>query len=247
MKKLAVLVGGEFREFENAQKSWEFLKDFDYDIFVSTWDMSYEKNDNLNISISEEVTSDRITKYYPNAFINIQRDFDIDSESSYKMLFHWRKLYKLLRSSGQKYDTILLMRPDICLSYKENFSETINNLLDDRIYNLGGLDQLPSPECLYVNDVLFLGKSEIMLKFLSEFPIPINLNKSIHYHLAKFFVNNDIYVDGSMINTVEFFVMRSIHRKFLNESFKKQCELCTEWWCTKKFGNELNEYFKNKL
>jgi len=246
MKKLAVLVGGEFREFENAHKTWGFLKDFDYDIFISTWDMSYEINEKLNINLSEKVTSDRIRKYFPNAIINIQDDFNVNIESSYKMLHHWKMLYYMLMKSGNEYDTILLIRPDICLSYEDNFSEMINNILDDRIYNLSWVQQIPPPGYAYVNDVFFIGKTPMMLKVIAEFPNPFNLNKSIHYHLAKYFFKNNIYVDGSLQLSIRFFIMRSIHRYFLDENFDKQIDLSNEWWSIKHYNGELTDYFKNK-
>lgn len=238
MRKLAVLVGGEFREFENAHKSWSFLNDTDFDLFISTWDMSYEINKRSNINLSEKVTSDRITKYFPNAYINIQSDFDVNSENSYKMLHHWRMLYNMIRATGIEYDTIILTRPDISLY--GNFTEIINNIKDDRIYNFGGVQQLKPPDFAYVNDILFIGKMPMILKLLSDFPRPINLNKSIHYHLAKFFFKNDIYVDGSLQETISYFIMRSIHRNFLHETFEKQTELCNDWWSNKHFSDRFN-------
>jgi len=82
MKKLAVLVGGEFREFESAHLSWPFLS-LDHDFFISTWDTTTEKNPKLNINLREEVSSARILKHFPNAHINIEPDImDVDNSKN---------------------------------------------------------------------------------------------------------------------------------------------------------------------
>ena len=44
MKKMAVLINGEFREFDIAIKSWKFINEIDCDIYVSTWDKTIQIN-----------------------------------------------------------------------------------------------------------------------------------------------------------------------------------------------------------
>ena len=41
-KKLAILVGGEFREFASCYPTWKEFTDIDHDLFISTWDHSAE-------------------------------------------------------------------------------------------------------------------------------------------------------------------------------------------------------------
>ena len=49
MKKMAVLINGEFREFDIAIKSWKFMNEIDCDFYVSTWDKTIQINKKLNI------------------------------------------------------------------------------------------------------------------------------------------------------------------------------------------------------
>ena len=49
--KTAILVFGEYREFNNAHKTWKFLNNIDYDLYVSTWNTSNDVNDLLGINL----------------------------------------------------------------------------------------------------------------------------------------------------------------------------------------------------
>ena len=63
MNTVAIIVYGEYREFEIAQKSWDFLKTMDSDFYFSTWDIS-----NQDETIEKQIISeDMIKKYFPNA------------------------------------------------------------------------------------------------------------------------------------------------------------------------------------
>ena len=44
-KKLAILVGGELREFASCYPTWRELTDINHDLFISTWDHTEEQND----------------------------------------------------------------------------------------------------------------------------------------------------------------------------------------------------------
>ena len=76
MKKMAVLINGEFREFDIAIKSWKFINEIDCDIYVSTWDKTIQINKKLNIHIEEDITEDNIKKHFPNATVSILKQSD---------------------------------------------------------------------------------------------------------------------------------------------------------------------------
>ena len=135
MKKLAVLVGGEFREFESAHLSWPFLS-LDYDFFISTWDTTTEKNPKLNINLREEVSSARILKHCPNAHINIEPD-TMDVDNSKKQRHHWKKLFEMADNTEIEYETAILIRPDISIIEKQNLNAFISNINDFSIYLIG--------------------------------------------------------------------------------------------------------------
>lgn len=239
-KKVGILIGGEFREFEAAHKSWGFLDDIDYDIYFSTWDVSHEVNPGMNIDIIDIVTPDRILKYFPNAIVSIEKDHNEIQDNSNKQLYHWSKLYELLSKSKKKYEIIILIRPDIFFKKNKVLNHYINNVLNDRIYGLAPINQIPPPEFIYVQDLMFFGGENLMKKFISEFTESKNMNKSIHYHLAKYFVSQDIYVDGSLSPKIDYCILRSIHRNILNSDFETIRDISINWWNFKhnKFTDE---------
>jgi len=243
--KIAVLVFGEFREFENAHKSWTFLNNIDYDIYVSTWNCSHEINEeHLNINLYEEVTSDRILKYFPEATINISEP--ITSSPVTKVDYHWRKLFNMVRISGKEYDNVILIRPELMMKETGELYKLINTKITDPIiYNLSGIVLHKPPVFLYVQDVFFLGSYKLMRDtFLSFYPPDITY-KDIHFHLSKHFINNDVYIETVFPNIVlSYYMMRTVHRKFLNEDFDKQVKISEEWWLSKHRHIRPNEILK---
>jgi len=236
--KTAVLVWGEFREFENAHKSWNFLRDLDYDIYVSTWDNTVEKNELLNIDIYESVTKERILKYFPNAIINIEAQFSSSPPS--KVVHHWRKLFNLSYMSGIEYDNIILIRTDIVLDeLHESFNLIIDNLSDERIiYGLGNIQSQKPPIYLFVADCMFMGKTNIMREIFLSFPPPDVTRRDIHYHLSKHFIENDVYVENMHGNVFQYFIMRSVNRDFLHLTFSEQQKIAEDWWFA-KYHNKI--------
>jgi hypothetical protein len=231
--KTAVLIWGEFREFENAHKSWNFLNKIDYDIYFSTWETTRETNDLLNIDLCENVTSDRILKYFPNATINIETPFWSSPPS--KVVHHWRKLFNMAYISGINYDNIILIRPDIVLDeLHESFELIFNNLSDERIvYALSNIQSKAPPVYLFVADCMFFGKTEIMREAFLSFPPPDITRRDIHYHLSKHFIENDIFVENVHGNVFQYFIMRSINRNFLHLTYNEQRKIAEEWYYAK--------------
>lgn len=237
-KKLAVLVWGMFREFEHAHKTWSFLSDFDYDIFFSTWDKTYEENTQLKININEIVEKERILKYFPNAFVNIESENDVGLiTNTKKMSYHWRKLFVLSINTNFEYEYVLLIRPDLYI--KENgLSNLLKNFKENHILGLSDITHSGSPMYHFVQDCLFFGKYNIMRDvFLSFNPTDCN-HPFIHYHLAKHFVYNDVYVQSIPKSILDFFVMRSVHREIKNLDFETLRKLGLEWWDSKHHNKE---------
>lgn len=221
MKKVAVLVFGEFREFEIAHKTWEFLNNINYDMFISTWNKSYETNEKLNIFLCEDVTENQIRKYFPDSIINIEPDQNIGMNSS-KMIYHWRKLFNMMQISGNKYDKVILMRCDIGLKKSIEIESIINGEINNSIiYGLSEIIVFPPPEHLYVCDCMFIGETNIMRNTFLSFFEPDITKKCIHYFLAKHFIENDIYVERIIPDIDSYFIFRSIHRKHEKLNYEK--------------------------
>ena len=160
--KTAVLVFGEFREFETAHTSWKFLENIDYDIYVHTWDTSNDTNSELGINVKESVDEHRILKYFPNATVNIEQDKELGLASA-RMIYHIRMLFNMMTLSGVKYDTVILLRPDIYFNDSTNIESLLIELPNKNIlYGLSTVNHPPPPEFTYVNDCLFIGTMELM-------------------------------------------------------------------------------------
>jgi hypothetical protein len=229
MKKVAVLVIGEFREFEIAHKSWEFLNHIDYDLFISTWDTSTEINQPLNININETVEKSQILKYFPDAYVNIKHNPEHIS-NVVRYAIHLRSLFNMMEISGNEYDIVMLIRPDLYLRENESFGEYINNISETNIiYGFSHAYQKKPPNFLHVNDVLFVGPASLMRNTFLSFRSSDITHHSVHYHLARHFIDNDVYVQP-FSDIVDFFVMRSLHRKFLEYDFERLWSIGNHWF-----------------
>lgn len=114
-KRIAVLVSGDYREFEIAHKSWEFINNPNVDFYFSVWKHTTQCNKKLNIHIKETVNKNTIRKFIPNC-----KGIDIGSPlvaaphrlNSNKMLNRWLKAIKLMIASGVEYDACIIIRPE---------------------------------------------------------------------------------------------------------------------------------------
>lgn len=231
-KKLAVLTWGMLREFEYAHKSWTFLNDIEYDIFFSVWDKSYEANNEIKDDI-KDVTIETILQYFPNAITNIESENNVDFQTNMKRVeYHWKKLFNLLEQSIYEYEYVLLLRPDSYIE-EHGFSEYINNINDEHLHGLSIIHHTPAPSYHFVQDCLFVGKTKPIKDIFLSLNLPDLHTYYIHYHLAKHFVHNDMYVQLIPPTTLNHLVMRSAHRDFLNANFKKLYEIGINWWNSK--------------
>jgi hypothetical protein len=229
-KKLAILIGGEFREFELAHRSWPFLT-IEHDFFMSTWDTSHEQNTKLGIDLHEVVTTDRILKYIPHAKINIEPD-TMQVNNNIKHLYHQKKVFEMADKTGVEYDTAILIRPDLNIIEKNNFNSFINNINDSSIYGISGIVIKSPPEFIYVNEHILIGKYNLLKKIILSLP-EFDISKFyIHYHIAKHFVNNDIYIE-SLFDIIQTFVMRSSHRGKTHLSIAEQLQIESDWMSAK--------------
>jgi hypothetical protein len=229
-KKLAVLIGGMYREFDNAHKSWNFLNNNETDVFFSTWDETYEKNSTLNINVIEKVTKERILKHLPNAIINIETDNPYISLNGNKMVSHWRRLFNMINTTDYEYEKIILIRPDIFFNKENTLNEFINSIDTDYLYALGPICFSPPPGLLFIQDMLFLGKFDTVKNAILTFPMCDLTYKDIHYHLARHFVLNDIYVEKIPNEVLKYSIMRNSHRNNLDKSFEELHTISEEWW-----------------
>lgn len=201
--KIAVIVYGEYREFEFVVKSWDFLEKLNCDVFISTWDKSIQINQELNIHVDEDITEERILNILPNAKVSVLKEsdyFDLtiadahsQARNTNKMIFHMKNGLKLVNDSGIQYDMILLMRPDCYQNYPILEPEYFySHNQKDRIYGVSYIN-VTGKDSYFLSDILFVGDFGVMTDFIST--LPEDLLGNVHTNLAKHIISRDLWVD----------------------------------------------------
>ena len=162
--KYAVLIYGEYREFDIAIQKWDFLKLIDHDIFVSTWDYSKQENTKLDINREFKVTEDMITKYLPTAkveILNEEAHRNLFYKNFDRMVFHWKNVLKMALLNKVKYDFIMLLRTDLVYyldqTHIDQFDTKFNGLyIENQIFEDDG----------FAHDFFFVAKTNVMTRFI---------------------------------------------------------------------------------
>lgn len=211
---IAVLISGEYREFEIAYPSWSFDKCGKVDYFFSTWNTTSEVNDNLNINIHETVTIDRIQQFLPITNYIISEPNTMFNQQ--KMMNRWHEGLKLIQNSGKKYDVIVVIRPDLYTEFNESLRQFIYDIEPNTIYC--HCDFFKN-EVRNVMDQLFIGDSKSIFKLLDiDYTSPdLKDNTNIHDFLADCF--NKLYTSVKLIPFERFYIVRSNNRGLTEYSY----------------------------
>lgn len=231
--KTAVLIYGEFREFEIAHKSWGFLEHFPYDIYVSTWNVSKFDSDILDIHFEEEVTENMILKYFPEAVVNISPVPELPKNNGNKLIMHWKRLLEIVNSSGIIYDKIILTRTDIYLKYDYNLLE-----LPGKFYGFGGVHQQYDGR-ISVMDIFFYGDVNVILPMIDGLTyMDDDTCVVIHQHLAEYIIDNKIYMDS--LPSCDNFIYRYLRRfvSDFNLSLLEERALAEEIGCIQNHNTD---------
>lgn len=196
--KIAVLICGDYREFDYSYQFWNFVNQIDCDIYMSTWNKSIQINEHLGINLHEDISEDRVKKNNPNIICSILNEYDYfdlnknsPDDNSNKMIFHWKNCLKLLKNSGNEYDLILLTRPDI-IPKNENIKEIYKCIETDRIYGQKFIE-ITGKNFYFLVDLFFIGNYYTMSHMIENIPDKINVN--IHTFLARYFLSIDLFVE----------------------------------------------------
>lgn len=218
---IAIIVYGPLREFELAHKTWGVLNELNSDFYFSTWDKSEQSHPKLGIEISESFDEDYIKKYFPKAKIKIHDESKFEScvKGKYninidKMIFHWKYGLKMIQESGEKYDILILLRPDLYFNYHRpsinlcelNKPKTIYGMCNIRIESI---DSITNDFVYFVNDVFLMGNYEVMSNLILKCKNDYGL--SIHDELAKEILGLGYYV--KLIDGLEVVPIRPNSRK----------------------------------
>ena len=227
MNRIAVIVYGQYREFEIAQTSWEFLKNLNCDFYFSTWSKSYSGGNEKNVRVID-IKEENIKKYFPNTKINILEEKNISYDhhlNSKKMIFHWKNGLKMITDSGIKYEQIILNRFDIFYELKTNDITKFYNLKEkNTIYNNRFGLFLNERNTYTIDDQFFIGEYETMSKFINELNYDFEVN--VHDYLASAIIELNLKLI-SLEDMIDMCVVRSnvreldkINLETINEKFK---------------------------
>lgn len=205
MNKIAVLVYGQYREFEIAQKSWGFLNELNCDFYFSTWNRSCHAHWHQEIEY-DYIDENSIKTFYPNSKISIlneetyERIVHIQSKQNFyhpkksdKMIFHWKNGLKLIEQSGKCYDQLILIRFDNFINFKLNPEILYTCIEDVKIYNNRFGIFINERKDYTVDDLFFISKFSILENVIKNLDFEIG-NLNIHDYLAKKIMELGYYV-----------------------------------------------------
>lgn len=233
--KTAVLVYGEYREFDNVVDSWKILDRLNCDFYFSTWNKSKQNNNKLGIKREFDVTPDMILKYYPDAVIDILNKESISElddmwGNGVKIYHHWKNCLKLLKDSKKKYDFILIIRPDLFLTLNKNYTLFPIKLLS-KIYKKNSLfvggDIVTNT---MVSDVFIFGSYDVLEKLLND---SNDFGGDIHYELFNYinnskieFIHTNLFIKTDIVRPNVFFNKNANDCVFDEDDYiyKKQME-----------------------
>jgi hypothetical protein len=205
---VAVLVCGDYREFDIAVKSWSFLKELECDVYFSTWNRSIQVCEGLNIYLDEEVTEQRILNHIPTANVSVLNEYDYFPKmnkdnpdvNTNKMIFHWKRALEMVRNSGKEYKQIMIMRPD---NYQTggifdkqrfySFNEK-NRIYGQQFINITGVRRY------FVVDIFLIGDYEVMSKIIGDIDSTEELRQTnIHSKLGILLTDLKLFVERAYI------------------------------------------------
>jgi hypothetical protein len=220
--KTALCIYGMFKEFPRVVRSWKFLNHIDYDVYFSTYSINVERSDRLEIHVIEPVNKSDIISAFPSAglveinFSDYYGDKFIKhlGHNSNRMLYHWKKCWEMLIRADIKYDRVILIRPDLLLlNLNESLIPALTCNVDDYLYGLSPVLQAPPPTFLGTVDNMFIGNMYTIGRLIKQINYIEDHDRYFEYHLCKFLINNDIYVEPLGVRGLTSTVVRSNSRE----------------------------------
>jgi len=183
-KKIAVLIGGEYRYLDVAIESWKGIINYGCDFYVSTWDTTKPKDKYGILQNNIPITKNMITDLIPTAIVslldNTERELlhNISLHNTIKQLYHWKNLIKIMDDTF--YDILIVTRPDIFLNNSLfNFNILFDAIDNDKLYSTTFIPSRKVKEFNnnVFNDCFFLGYQNVVKKFINKIDIE---NKDAH-------------------------------------------------------------------
>ena len=174
--RIAILLYGEYRTFDIVNTFWNFKENQNIDFYFSTWNFSYQGNDELKIDYKEKITTNSFTKYFKQniPFLNIM---DLETEMGNYNCKHEKYIkynekavpihlgYFLEMMDTTSYDYIVLTRPDVFFDLN-NLQKFSLKEIEYSIYDCTESYQ-PTPEN-YLEIIIFLKELRQKLYQITE-------------------------------------------------------------------------------
>jgi len=258
MSNTAVIISGVMRHLVEASGSW--IIDADY--YLVTEDKIY-KPQSITVdektavkSIADTVNACSVTFSSINILLNntmMFSEYQLKShpEFSYHpiiaMAFKWKYAFKLLSivQPVKQYNKILLLRPDLYLSFKKpikHFDKQLpiprhfhgtNNLHIDPVSNYPSIGDT----CLMVDWELFGLLSEFFDYYVQFYNDTINHKYDVHSLLARYLTERGITMDKLLFDYLDYIILRDNSTDmFLNGMLQPQYSINDlrnrqqEWW-----------------
>lgn len=254
--KTAVLLFGDYREFEAASVSYQVFEHLDVDFFVSTWDKTLEYNKYYDTK-TKDITVGKINRHLPSnaVFTSIADEKGLsDLNFTQKMVYHWKVLGDALRESIVEYDIAILLRIDFYIKVFD-YSKLVEEATDNKLHvDFGGLEYRDDGT-FYVGDVHHCGSPELVLKYIDMLPlnpplashtdfgsilrysnVEVASNKAISGMLLR--PTTSKLIGDNHIRNLEF-----LERNYIN--YIALYEIYTNWWHTSdSYGDGARVPFK---
>jgi hypothetical protein len=188
---VAVLIYGEYRDFDKAVKTWDFLKNYHCDYYFSTWDTSR----------GTPIISNMITDHLPKCTYDIVNKDSVyptyPGDTACYIYYHWINLFRMIQD--KKFDKIILIRTD--LYYKKPNPLVKVDFKNDRIYGLYPAMQVIglNPIKFFTNDQFFIGNYDVMVSAFDDLndkhSHPTDEIYTTHYHFPQWLYEKNILIE----------------------------------------------------
>ena len=203
--KIAILLYGEYREFESSINSFSLFDKYSPEYYVSTWSTS---DDGF---VKQNVSESKIKNFLPQANVTISEN-PKTPDNEQKLHYHWRTLIKQLEESNKKYDAIILSRIDLYIqNVKHEIFETI--IKENLIFVPSGKKFNTELNSHIIDDNFFIGTQTSICKFINELP---HETMPSHVGIAKSMINSKIQIEETD-SFCSIFIIRSNMKDYLNK------------------------------
>lgn len=210
--KIALLMGGEFRNFEKCIVSWRknLLDNFEYDLFLSTWSETNSLSDKFPDITRSTVTEERVVNALGKQakFLNIEKEILFELRPN-KQIYHWTRLITQLVNYKDEYDFAILTRPDVSFNERSDYPlttmpEFVNTCNKQHLYGAStiAIADVSIYHRLTIYDIYFMSGPKTLIESFISLPMindevenrKLGQGHSMHNWLASHFVNKNIYV-----------------------------------------------------